>query len=387
MLAETEMIELEVRSMVPPGLGMGYYKERAVFIEKTAPGDRVKAEIVKASKNHVHARLVEVITPAPQRIEVACPHYLDCGGCNWMHLSYPDQLDLKKEMFQEVLQSQGLEQRVAILPSPLTRNYRNKATLKAGNGKLGLSRALSNQVIAIPECLAFSQGILDAMPRLSDLKEYQADFPLIESSINGQVAARKMVQGKEREIAGFPHCIIEDYGFGKMELAAANFAQANPQVTRLIVNDLVDAVKGAGVITEYYAGSGTLTLPMAQHCSTIIAFEVDKPAVKLGQRNSDRLDLNNIQWITVNAAKATVPEKTDWLVADPPRKGLEKNLIQQILQHRPPFIAYLSCNPASLSRDLGTLTKQGGYKIHSLQAYDMYVHSHHLEALALLRLG
>ena len=378
------MIELEIEGYAPPGNGLAKYQGKKVFIPSTAIGDRVRVEVVVEKKNHLLARLVEVVEGAPNRIEPPCPHYNDCGGCTMMHLPYIDQLEIKRKIFVEEMEAKELEYSLSIEPSTEIFAYRYKSNLKAGNGAVGFCRNRSESVISIPDCKILSHGILKSLGPIANIKDNKADYPILESQAKGAVAAVRTIGKRQSSMPGFPHAIIENYGFGEMELQAGNFAQANPFVTRQIAEEIVANCNSSDIVVEFYSGSGTFSIPIAQNCKQLFSYEIDKRAWGVAKRNLEKLDLTNVVPKCGNVIQSEIPIESSLIVVDPPRAGLERNLINKIINSSARRILYVSCNPNSLTKDLKELTTKGGYTITSLTAFDMYCHTTHLESLALL---
>ncbi len=377
------LFELTIDSWAPPGWGMGYALGQAVFVGKVTPGDRVEVEVIRQGKRHLEARLIRVIEAGANRVKPPCPHYLNCGGCNLLHLTYADQLTLKQELFTQVLTAQGVEYNPKIIAGPAQKHFRYKALIKAGSGRVGLNRHKSHEVVAIGQCIALSKGILSSLPLLAKLKDGEAEYSLLESKAKQLLAGGRKVRGENKTLPRFPHAVLEDYGFGELELQATSFAQANPWVTALIAQEVAKEAQGANWAVEHYAGSGTFTLALAQASRRITAFEGEKKAVKTLNRNLERLGLSSAKAIHAKAGKVKLPPQADLLLIDPPRAGLDAALREQTVSSAIEKIIYISCNPASLARDLARLTASG-FRLRRLQGFDMYCHSHHLEALAVL---
>ena len=374
--------ELTVDRWAWPGLGMGYHQGKATFLAAVLPGERVLAQTVKAGKNHLEARLVEVLEPSPSRVPSPCPHFPDCGGCGLLHLSPADQLTLKTQQLTEITQRAGLEVTPSFTASPQPWGYRHKANLKSGGGKLGLNRYRSAQVLAVPECKVLSAGIKRAVAGLKPNQE--ADLAALESQETGQVALVWLEKNRQKPVPGFGQQVFENYGQGKLELTAAGFAQSNPAVTRLILTDLLAATQGYKQIAEHYAGAGTLSLGLALGAEQYFGYESNKKAVELGNRNLKALGVQSGLIQASEAEAALLPQSAQLLVVDPPRSGMAGALIDKVIRSQLQAVLYLSCDPMTQARDLARLVQEGGFVLQWLKGYDMYAHTGHQEALALL---
>ncbi len=383
-------IPLVIEKYAPPGNGLGFYQEKAVFVPQTAVGDEVLISIEKEKKRYVLGRLEEVVKPGPKRRKVPCPHYAECGGCDLLHLSYSDQLELKKEMLLQVLAGAGIQALVKMVAAPDQFSYRHRALFRRDQetGDFGFLRRRSHQVAAVPDCLVLAQGLKTLLQELASLtnlpKKMMACYGLASSG--GEFAA--VVDGGRnfQVVPGIPETVTENYGFGDLELAASGFAQVNPAITRLIINDLLNQCSDAREVVELYGGSGTFSLPLATLAKDLIVYESDPAAAARGRRNAARNSMENVCFVSVRVEKKALPDSLDTLVVDPPRSGLPPLVIEKIVKSKASQLLYISCNPATLARDLARLkASDNGFTLDSLCAYDMYAGTTHLEVMASLK--
>ncbi|MDX2471483.1 MAG: methyltransferase [SAR324 cluster bacterium] len=374
---------VKIEQYAPPGRGMGYHEDNAVFVPCACVGDELEVEMVKEGKGYIEAKIVNVITAGPDRIEPACMHFNFCGGCDLLHLSYENQIKLKTAMLAETLKGYGLELTPEVTPSPEIWHSRHRASLRAAAGKLGMNGRWSSQLVEIKDCKSLSKLIIDKIPDLKALKDIEASYPIIASHSGQTLAGKRIIKKKEQEIQGLAHAVHEDYGYGKLELLAAGFAQSNPLVTKIILDDINGNISPAKLAVEYYAGSGTITTAVASKCEQIQGFELSVSAVKAANRNATNLKLENITVTKGDAKNGQIAIATDLLIVDPPRAGIDRPLLKELKRRKPTEIAYMSCNPATFSRDLADLL-DFGYQVKFIKGYDMYPHSYHLECLAVL---
>lgn len=379
------LLTVEITKYVPPGTGFAIHQGKAVFVPATAVGDIVKVFPVKEKKNHIIARLHEVVTASHDRINVPCPHYDLCGGCSLMHLSYEKQLQLKLEMLKEVLNNQGVSSDVSIVPAEQLYKYRYRTQLKCQDRIVGFSQRNSNTVTAVNQCRILADSLMGQYGRLEKLFANKRDYHLLASSKTQQVSCTVLEGGQKSVLPGSTATVIENYGFGDLELESGSFAQSNPGMVSLIAKDLFENLKNQQKVCELYCGSGTFSLAIAQKADSLIGYEIDKNAVEQAIKNTRRNELPNCEFKAGNIEKLTLAQEIDTIVADPPRTGLAIGIIHQILKSRVNEIFYLSCNPTTMARDLRVLTQEGRFKIRRLTGYDMYCHSTHLEALAILQ--
>ncbi|MBU2512345.1 class I SAM-dependent RNA methyltransferase [bacterium] len=374
--------EIEIEKYVPPGDGLGYYQGKTVFVPATAVGDIVRVTSIKEKKQFIIAGLDQVIKASEQRIEAPCPHYDRCGGCSLMHLSMEDQVELKIHMLREILDDHHLLVEPGFVPCPSSFHFRYRTQLKCSRGIVGFSAKNSNEVVEITSCKILSHGILDQIDVVKRLGRMNCDFYFLESSSNGQLALTVADGNNPEPLPGFSSSLVENYGFGEMQLHSDGFAQSNPFVTKLVIDDFLKQITPDSQVCELYAGCGTFSLPIAQKAKKLVGFEINKKAVKTAEGNSTLNNLDNTKFICANLEKPITLPRVDTIVTDPPRKGLNRSLIKAMDQSEAAQIFYISCNPATLARDASILTKEYHFSLKSLTAYDMYCHSTHQECLA-----
>ncbi|MDH5559653.1 MAG: RsmD family RNA methyltransferase [Deltaproteobacteria bacterium] len=376
--------EITIDKFTPPGIGLGFFENRAIFVPASAPGDRLLVELTKDKKDHAEARILEILAAGEERIEASCPHYSHCGGCDLMHLSYERQLTLKAQLLKETLKHHGIDWQEAVVPSPSNEYYRYKASLKLGVSGPGFNRRQSEEVVDIPHCKILAKPLIEILPRIASLKLPVGDLSLLASRETNQVAGMIHIGKRQQSLPGFHFAVKEDYGLGSLDLWAANFAQANPLITALMLGEIGEASKSGGFALELYAGSGTLTLALAKAVPKVLALEANPKAVKLLQSNMETHGLENVSVRAEIAKKSNIPRNADLILVDPPRVGMERVLTDRIIKSQAGKLIYMSCNPASQASDLKLLIEKGGFQLKWLKAYDMYCHSSHLETLALL---
>ncbi len=383
-------ISVVIEKYAPPGNGLGFYQGKAVFVPRTVVGDEVLVSPEKEKKRYIIGRLEKVVKPGLKRREVLCPHYAECGGCDLLHLAYSDQLELKKDMLLQVLAGAGIQTGVNMIAAPDEFHYRHRALFRrdAETGGVGFLRRRSHQVVAVPECLVLAPALLALLKELrvsSALPEKMLSCHGLASS-SGTFAAAVEVGSCCQALSGILESVTENYGFGDLELAASGFAQVNPAITRLMINDLLKHCADACEVAELYGGSGTFSLPLATIARHLTVYESDSAAAARGRRNATRNSFDNVCFISGRVERKTLPDSLDTLVVDPPRSGLDPLVVEKIVKSKASQLIYISCNPATLARDLARLKElDNGFIFDSLTAYDMYAGTTHLEVMAYLK--
>lgn len=375
---------LEIEKIVPPGDGLGYYNGKAVFVPCTTIGDVVEVTIVKEKKRHIHASLKKVNTPGKDRIQAPCPHYQECGGCSLMHLSYDDQVNLKKKLLSDVFANHGLDVSPGFVPSPQTNHYRYRTTIKLKDGIIGFSTRQSHSVVPIEGCLILSHGIKKQLNGFKNQGRNNCEFSLLESSANGEIAVCVTERNRLVPLPGHSVQVTEDYGYGPLLLRSDGFAQANPFVTSAICQSLEKEVSVNDRICELYCGAGTFSLSLAKKAKALEGFDFSKKSIQAAIENAKKSKLTNTQFHVANLEKSFKMPQSNTIVVDPPRKGLGNVPIKRIGNSAASKLLYVSCNPASLARDVKNLIETYRFSLLSVTGYDMYCHSNHVEVVAVL---
>ncbi|WP_027390774.1 class I SAM-dependent RNA methyltransferase [Chrysiogenes arsenatis] len=379
-------IALEIIKYAPPGHGMGYHDGRAVFVPGTCPGDRILARITLGKKRYAQAEMVELQEAGAQRRSEPCQHARECGGCTLLHLAYPDQLALKDAMLREVCAGQKVvvDAFLPLEPSPQVTGYRHRAHIRMEKSAWGFRRRGSHDVVATPHCLVVSDGIKDAATRYAQQAQQATAVQFLQSLSDSVVAGCRIPDGgKPRPLNGFAAEITEDYGYGRCVLRADGFAQCNPVVVRRMAHDVAQAIPLAANVTELYCGSGTFSQAILSRAQRFYGYELSESALALARRNTSQFP--HASFCATNLERSPWEGNVDVIVVDPPRTGLARRVTEQILASRATQLCYVSCNPATLARDLHNLGEgKRGFRVASVCGYDMYPHTTHVEVLARL---
>jgi 23S rRNA (uracil1939-C5)-methyltransferase len=386
--------DVQIDKWVYGGEGLSRIDGRVVLVPSVLPGESVR---IDAGKD-VHASLVEVLTPAPERVEPPCPLFTTCGGCHYQHASYEYQLARKVEILREQLQRVGkikFEGEIDVISGPPL-GYRNRAQFHIAGGKIGYLAARSHELVPVEgECPVSSprlnQALAEMRGRLSDPRfprfvqaveiftnESDVQINVIESE---HAVARRFYEWCESKQA-----IDYQTGFGTFRVSSRSFFQVN----RFLVEKLVEAAipeQGGESALDLYAGVGLFALPMARRFRSVTAVETGSSAAHDLEFNASRAELVvKVEQARVEdylerlqATSGTAPE---FVLADPPRAGLGKDVVGHLQRLAPPRVTIVSCDPATLARDLAGLA---GYQIESMTLVDLFPQTFHLEAVVRLK--
>jgi 23S rRNA (uracil1939-C5)-methyltransferase len=427
-------LTVEIEKMVYGGWGMGRVNGKVVFVPFTAPGDRVRVEVVREKKHYAEAVLKAVEQGSPLRTEPFCQLFGKCGGCHYQHIAYPAQLKLKEESLKDSLHSlvkEGTFDLLPVIPSPDERTYRIRAQLKGGlkGGRevVGFYAIKSHLLVEVAECPLLhplANEILKGLQRWlrKRKREYTirgADIQVSPDESKGVIRLRvegtctsQMAEVLGKEISGVKGVVIEGrqkitWGeltlsyhwpgiLGKepldMRTGYDSFSQVNPYQNWNLMRRVVELAgfTGREKVLDLYCGSGNLTLSLAQRALKAWGVDHDRRAAENASENAARNGLQNCVFIGASAKEGIerVLRETDSIqlaVLDPPRAGAS-DVLDSLALLRPQKILYVSCEPPTLARDLVRL-KAIGYVGTRIQPLDMFPQTYHLEVIAELIRG
>ena len=439
---------VDIVDLAQGGEGVGRLDERAVFVPYAAPGDRVTAEVPEGV-GPAHARLVEVLQPGAARVEAPCRHFgpgahAGCGGCEWLHVAYAAQLAAKQRFLAETLRrigglAPGSYQAPEIIPSPSPLRYRARAKFHVdrGTGRLVLFRRRSHEPVDIRECHLLEPE-LDALreaigPALARARLAPREVTLEWSRHSGRGSAFLQLpstgssarqraeellavlpalqgvvlgaEGSPLERVGDPvlrQARRPDDPAGELQRSRPDvFQQANRRGNALLVDAALGLLRPEGEdVLELFCGAGNFTGPLAARARSVHAVEAQGPALDLARldleewaagdvssrRSKVRLFAGDALALARAFARETAPARRfGAALLDPPREGC-RGIGRALRELEVPRAVYVSCDPATLARDLKACG-EAGYRVEAVQAVDMFPQTHHVEGVALLVAG
>jgi 23S rRNA (uracil1939-C5)-methyltransferase len=403
---------VEITTLVYGGDGLGRLPDgRAVFVPFCLPGERVRIQITEEKPRHARAELLEVLSPSPLRIQPRCLHFGICGGCQYQHLAYEDQVRFKTEIVREQLQRIGGIPEPAvnpIIPSPAPFYYRNNMQLHlTSDGKLGYFEARIPRVFAISECHLPEADLNEVWPRLDmeafpglerielrldasgevlvtfessqpeEIPEMELDMPLsvVHLSPAGPIV-----------MAGDDHVVMEVLG-RPFFLSAGSFFQVNTPQAAAMVQYLLQQLplKPDSTVLDVYCGVGLFSAFLAPRVGRLIGIE-SSPFASQDFRRTNLDEFDNVE-IYEGAAEDVLPQldiHPDIILVDPPRAGILPKALDRIIDMQPKTLAYVSCDPATLARDIKRL-RRSGFELVSVQPFDMFPQTAHIETVVLMQ--
>ncbi len=387
---EPEILEVTIEKIVPNGFGLGHTGGLTVMVPLVAPGDKVRVKTGKRNGKLVFAQLEEVIEPSPLRVEPGCKYFGRCGGCNFQQLSYEEQLKAKVAIIDDCLRRIAKIENppeIHITPSPEPWHYRSRASWHADsvNKKLGYFYRNSNEVCDIEECPKLVEPLQAELTRLRSEMHWGE---LWDNVVHIDAASADKISLFSKEFAEEPaELMFESNGF-KFQYNARVFFQGNPFVTPKLVEAAVKGLRG-GLALDLYCGVGLFTLPLSKNFSRVIGIEENPESIAFAKKNAEKNGSYNILFTGEDVGRGIKEHNRrlrdlDTLLLDPPRVGVEKAVIKFIIDLSPREIVYVSCDPATLARDLKALLEK--YELTHIEAFDMFPQTHHVETLARLRI-
>jgi len=401
-----------VSGMAHGGDALARHEGKVIFIPYVLPGEEVVVELTEERASYSRARLVEVLTPSPDRVEPRCLHYGTCGGCQWQHIAYERQSALREEVLRSQLK------RIAHLPSVLVRPtlaapdpwwYRNHVQLHLEKqGKLGFMGTDGRSVIPITECHIMHALLWDTFVGL------EIDFPELERvSLRAGIATGEQLVVLESVGAQAPaievdvpiSCVLllgddtpvtyvgnsyvtERIGSRSLRVSATSFFQANTSQTERLVRTVEEYLdpQGRECLLDLYCGVGTLGLALAGRVSEVIGIDSNEAAIADAKFNAE--GMTNVTFLEGSAEQVlpSIEQPIDLVILDPPRQGASKECLAALTTLSVPRIIYVSCDPATLARDVGSLG-QSGYQLVEVQPVDMFPQTYHVETVALLQIS
>lgn len=383
-----------------------------IFIKGAIPGEVVEVSIKEKKRDYSVGTVANVLEPSPYRVEPPCPLFGICGGCHLQFISYEKQVSMKEEILLDSLQRIG-DIDISLSPALTERDfhYRHRGQFKVSpEGGIGFYREGTRDIVAIEECPLMIKEINLLLNKLKDpfisplgkggiKRGWEIHISYGDTAV-ALIKAKSLTEDIENLLMsrGFSGIALENgESIGKdyirldlnglqYTITPWSFFQAhwelNKKVVELVVNEL-QPLEGMRIL-DLYAGAGNFSLPVARHASQVVAVEENPYAIEDGQRNAKINGIENCRFIKTSAEKYRIYEGFDIFILDPPRTGLTSEVAKKIIDSSPGRIVYVSCNPATLARDLKRLKEK--YNIDSMRMIDFFPNTYHVEALAVLRL-
>lgn len=416
---------LEIQSLAYGPYGIGRVANQVLMVPATVPGDKINARVKHRKGNYSVGEMLQLLEVSPLRQTPPCPYVHDCGGCPWQQVHYEAQLKAKEQSVADALRRIGKLENFELRPiiaSPREFRYRRRIRLQCDKSKrIGFYRAFSHDLVGIDDCLIADSALNAAIHPLREwLNRLETTIEHVEivagdgpreivavGKVAGEFTRRDdtICEGLTDKTSGIDGLILHRDGWRKAwgrttvsirsddgichKVEADVFTQVNGEGNRELVSEVLasgDFEKDDRVL-ELYSGSGNFTLSVARLAREVVAIEGHRPAVDSAKRSAQINGIANIHWICAQVPAGVERlgkgrERFSKIILDPPRAGA-KGIDRSLASLGAAKILYVSCNPATLARDLSALAGQG-YKLTSVQPLDLFPHTFHVETLAVM---
>ena len=446
MLQKNAIYEALVTDYTAEGQGVAHVDGCAVFLPNAIAGERVRLRIEKAGKTWASGKIVEILEKSPHRCNRECPVAKLCGGCDFWHMDYAEETRLKAERVKSCLNRLAGErlEEVPILAAPDCHGYRNKAQYpvasKKGRAYAGFFKAGTHEVVENRRCLILPEETDRVKDAVMDyVNQYRVSvydetahrgllrhIYVRRGAVSGEILVCLVCNGRKlpwpealverlKRIPGFTTLVLSVntkkgnavlgeefiplYGPGYIQdtlcglqfrLSPRSFYQVNHHQAQRLYQAAIDqaGITKADTVLDLYCGVGTITLAMAGAAGRVIGVEVIPQAVEDARENAERNGIQNAEFFCGDAGQAALTleqqgVRPDVITVDPPRKGLNADAIEAISRMNPRRLVYISCDPATLARDVALL-KEKGFRLQSAQAADLFPRCAHVETVVLL---
>lgn len=402
-----DIVELEIEKLDHQGRGIAKKDGKVFFVSNGLPGEKLLVEIDKIKKNIVNAHIKKFINISKDRTKSICKYFDKCGGCDLLHLSYNHQIAFKENKIKEIM-TKFCNYNFKINPimkSDRILNYRNKVTFQIDN-KLGFYERGSNTIVPVNNCQIINIKVNDLLRIINedDIAKNISNI-IIRSNINDEILLIVETKGTfdkykfstlvsnyvnsliiDNEVIFGAGKIMEQLGKYKFIISPSSFFQVNTIQTINLYNKIKEYanLNKEDILLDLYCGTGTIGIYLSEECKKVIGIEINQSAIRDANENKKINKINNIDFICGDALQEIkkINLKPDVIVIDPPRAGLDKKNIDNILQFNASRIVYVSCDPITLTRDLNILGKD--YNILELTPVDMFPNTCHVECVSVL---
>ena len=405
-------MKVSIEKVVFGGKGLSRLKEKVCFVPFTLPEEVVEVEIKEEKKSICEGFPVDVLEKNPYRVEPKCKYYMQCGGCDFQHINYEKQVEIKKEILEETLQRIGKINKDTdkVIPSANPFNYRNRVQFKFDGKNFGFYKLKTNEVVDIESCDIADENINNLIPTLKNLAKNNPHveelhifhppdnkptlkivlkenlFMNIENLLDTFAGIGVYIGNKRVKLEGKSFTF---YRAGKFNYRVSidSFFQVNKYQLENIVDEVISEIpKDSQCIGDIYCGVGLFTLPASKKAEKVFGIEASKSAVKDAQYNVKVHNIGNAKFyqkVVEKSADIIFGYNPDTLIFDPPRTGIPKNIIQKLLQLKSlKRIIYVSCNPSTASRDINLLSEK--FELKKVKLIDMFPQTHHIESIFVL---
>lgn len=436
------MPELIIEKLVHQGYGLGFLDSRPVFVENAAPGDLLQIELTRTTRHFSYGKIEDIISPGPGRVQAPCSAFGQCGGCNWLHLDYQTQVAWKSEIASEIFRRIHNSERIPCEPSPLINGYRNKTFLpvmvRSGEIIIGMYARQSHKVVPHDVCqihpalfdrvcpvfstylkkaqvqiydevkntgqvrhlglrYSFSTGelliiVVTRTARLPFTRQLTqamlSAFPEVTGIIqNINPEKTNRIMGSDSKLLYGRDFLLEVIGDLRFRVSYDSFFQVNSSIIEMLYKFILEHVPSQSRVLDAYCGTGSIGIFVAARAEKVWGVEVNQRAIEDARLNCHTNGVENCEFISGKVEEKLeeliVSRSIDTVIFDPPRQGLNPEILDILQKCTPARIIYVSCDPATQERDVSRLLS-AGYRIYDIHCFDLFPHTYHQECVVIL---
>lgn len=400
MAHEGTKFEVEIEKLVYGGDGLARRDGQVIFTPYVLPCERAAVETVRQKPGMLWTRPADILQPAAERVVPPCPYFGRCGGCHYQHATYEYQLRAKRDILLEMLRRVGkIEAPVEIgIVSGEPWQYRNRTQFHMDRGRIGYLEARSHALCPVETCPISSPKINEILKVLVEMvrdRRWPAFLRSIEVFTNetdvqinvketDRPVARRFFEWCAERIPGMVSGVL-DYTLDGLafRVSSSSFFQVNRYLAPRLVEVALEGASGASAL-DLYAGVGLFSIPLARRFGEVVAVESGAGAVRDLRWNAEQagVTLTAVQQ-DAEAYLAGLERAPEFVLLDPPRAGIGKEMVRRLCELKPRALVLVSCDPATLARDLAGLLG-GGYVLRKVTFVDLFPQTYHLETVAAL---
>ena len=394
-------MKVEIRKLDNFGRGITYVNDKICFIENTLPGEIVEIKIINETKKYLEAIPVSFIKKSNIRIEEECPYSIICGGCHLNHICFNEENHFKEKKVKDVLKKYGNieEEKIKNIVYHDRNHYRNKITLHGKDGKLGLYKKGTHEIIPINECLQVNPKINEMIKLLiknnKDIEEViiktSNDNSKVLLWIKGEVMNKELLINNCDAFYLNGICLttekqlLTSIGTKQYYESVHSFFQVNNTLTKDLYDEVLNHVKNNNyqTVLDLYCGTGTIGIYIHEYFNKGIGIDYNPSNIEDANRNKELNRCSNIEFICDKVENRIQEfQNIDLIIVDPPRNGLDQKTIKYLNLIKSNTIIYISCDPITLARDLKLLQKE--YEIKEVKPFNMFPRTYHCESISIL---
>ena len=393
---------IEILRLDDKARGIGYIDNKIVFIANTLPNEIVDIEIVKETSKYYEGKVINYVKVSNERIKSLCPFYSKCGGCSLLHTEYKNTISYKKDKVSNILKKfANINIDIEVVENKKNLGYRNKIELKIENGLWGYYNSNTHNFVNIDKCLLAKDSI-NKVIKSKDLINVCNGSITIRSNYNNEILL--IINSKEEvsinidklkneiKLVGIivndkvyygEDFFIESFNNKLFKVNYNSFFQINEYVTNKMIDILNNNLTG-NILLDLYCGLGFLGQVINNKFNKIYGIELNRNSIIDATYNAKLNNINNAYYLCGDTSKVIdkIKDNIDVMIIDPPRTGLVKNMVNDVINIKSKKLIYISCDPISLARDLNNLKEY--YNVEKIYILDMFSYTYHVETVCLL---